>query len=148
GSELLKAVSDVLKFRGKKVYFSRYGYIAWITAYARSGGQPDKVKIGDPSGTKPRPDAKPKPGTDTPKTKPEPAAFGPTLRLPGATAWGTSAPAQIAVQVPESARVYFDDYLTKQGGVSRSYVTPPLPFGWEFRYQFTVEVVRDGKPVT
>jgi uncharacterized protein (TIGR03000 family) len=148
GSELLKAVSDVLKLRGKKVYFTRYGYIAWISAYARSGGQPDKVKIGDPSGTKPKPDAKPKPGTDTPKTKPAAAAFGPTSRLAGPMVWGTSAPAVIAAQVPESARVYVDEYLTKQGGTNRSYVTPPLPFGWEFNYQFTVEVLRDGKPLT
>jgi uncharacterized protein (TIGR03000 family) len=157
GSELLKAVSDVLKLRGKKVYFTRYGYIAWISAYARSGGQPDKVKIGDPSGTKPRPDAKPKPdadsktkpGSDTPpKTKPEAAAFGCDCAFPAPVARGTNAPALIVVQVPEGARLYVDDYLTKQEAAKRWFTTPPLAYGREYKYQFKVEVVRDGKPVT
>src|SRR5262249_10977849 len=115
GAEILKSLSDVLKLRGRKGYFTRYGYIAWVSAYAPSGGQPDKVKIGDPAGTRPRPDAKPKPGNDTaPKTKPEAAAYGCGCGLPVPVAQGTNAPALIVVQVPEGARLWVDDYLTRQ----------------------------------
>jgi uncharacterized protein (TIGR03000 family) len=187
GSEVLKAVSDVMKFGGKKVYFSRYGYIAWISAYARSGGQPDKIKIGESSGARPdlktkpdsktKPDAdtkskpdkdpKAKPGSDTdpktkpgsdsdPKTKPgtdptpkvKPVALGSGWNSPSLPPWVTHAAAVIAVQVPVGARVYVDDYLTRQDGAMRFYVTPPLPVGGEYTYQFKVEVVRNGKPVT
>jgi uncharacterized protein (TIGR03000 family) len=156
GSEILKSVSDVLKLRGKKVYFTRYGYIAWISAYVRTNGQPEKAVPGASSTdtkpdakTKPKPDADSKSKPDTePKTKPEPvAAFGCCCGLPVPVVRRT-APATIVVQVPAGAKLYVDDYLTKQESATRSFTTPPLAYGGEYKYQFKVEVVRDGKPVT
>jgi len=156
GSEILKSLSDVLKFRGKKLYFTRYGNIAWISAYVRTNGQPEKAIPGANTDTKPKPDVKPKPEGDAktkpgtepaPKAKPEPMAFSPSQRLPASVGPGTTAPAIIVAQVPEGSRLYVDNYLTKQEAATRSFITPPLAFGWEYTYQFKIEVVRDGKPV-
>src|SRR5262245_7621937 len=59
-----------------------------------------------------------------------------------------NAPAQIAVTLPEDARLLVDGHLTKQTGASRTFASPPLQPGVDYAYDITVEVVRDGKTLT
>jgi uncharacterized protein (TIGR03000 family) len=53
-------------------------------------------------------------------------------------------PATIVVQVPEGAKVSFDDEPTSQTSATRVYWTPPLPVGWDFHYTLKVEGNRGG----
>jgi uncharacterized protein (TIGR03000 family) len=62
-----------------------------------------------------------------------------------AVAADATAGAMIIVKVPADARLYFDDYLTKQTGSVRTFATPPLTDGKAYTYQLRVEVARQGK---
>src|SRR5262245_60323463 len=48
--------------------------------------------------------------------------------------------ATIVVRVPADAKLYFDGVLTEQTGTERTFVTPPLRAGQEFRYELKVEL--------
>src|SRR5262249_19235463 len=64
---------------------------------------------------------------------------------PRAVAGHDSESATIVVQVPADAKVYIDNHQTQQTGTLRTFVTPAIPSGMEYRYNLKAEVVRDGK---
>jgi uncharacterized protein (TIGR03000 family) len=74
--------------------------------------------------------------------------FGLTLIGPGAAQAQGQASAKIVIEVPAGARLWFDDQPTRQTGPIRSFSTPPLAPGMDYRYQLKVEVMRDGKHAT
>jgi len=59
-----------------------------------------------------------------------------------------SQPATVTVQVPTEARLFVNDYQSKQTSATRTIVTPPLSAGQEYVYTLRAEVVRDGRTVT
>lgn len=59
-------------------------------------------------------------------------------RAPGATA-------RITVQLPKDAKLYVNDEWCPLQSASRSFDTPPLDPGREYRYTLKAEVMRDGR---
>ncbi len=59
-----------------------------------------------------------------------------------------SAPATIVVSLPQDAKLMVDDYVTKSTSATRTFQTPGLPLGQDYRYTLTMEVVREGKTLT
>ena len=70
-------------------------------------------------------------------------AFG----LPPAARAG-EAPATIRVLLPADAALTIDGAPTQSTSAVRSFVTPPLPEGRDFRYDLRAQLIRDGKSVT
>jgi uncharacterized protein (TIGR03000 family) len=58
-----------------------------------------------------------------------------------------AAPANVVVQVPADAEVWFDDHKTKQSGGQRTFTSPPLQPGRTFTYEVKARWTQDGKPV-
>jgi uncharacterized protein (TIGR03000 family) len=54
---------------------------------------------------------------------------------------------QIHLQVPASARVWFDDEKTVQTGSSREFISPPLSTGTEYSYAIRAEWTDNGQKV-
>jgi uncharacterized protein (TIGR03000 family) len=54
---------------------------------------------------------------------------------------------QIHLQVPASARVWFDDEKTNQTGSTRDFISPPIPSGKEFSYAIRAEWTENGQKV-
>jgi uncharacterized protein (TIGR03000 family) len=54
---------------------------------------------------------------------------------------------QIHLEVPASARVWFDDEKTAQTGSSRDFITPPLSTGTEYSYAIRAEWTENGHKV-
>jgi uncharacterized protein (TIGR03000 family) len=52
---------------------------------------------------------------------------------------------RIHLQVPASARVWFDNEKTIQTGSAREFITPPLPAGREYTYAVRAEWTEDGR---
>jgi len=77
-----------------------------------------------------------------------PAYYAPTYAVnPPAAAPAPTGSAQIQVDVPASARVYFDGTPTTQTGPSRDYVTSGLTPGVPYRYTVRVEWQEGGRTV-
>ena len=77
---------------------------------------------------------------DVPYAQPyvEPSA-GPTLAV------NADQPAHITVQLPNAdAHVWFDGNATRQGGVERTFATPPLTSGRTYHYQIQVKWIENG----
>ena len=55
--------------------------------------------------------------------------------------------ATININVPVDARVWFDDYLTRQSGEQRVFETPPLLPNRTFTYTLRVRWMDKGKPM-
>jgi uncharacterized protein (TIGR03000 family) len=55
--------------------------------------------------------------------------------------------ARIHLEVPTSARVWFDNEKTTQTGSSRDFITPPLPTGTKYTYAIRVEWTENGHKV-
>jgi uncharacterized protein (TIGR03000 family) len=53
--------------------------------------------------------------------------------------------ARLIVELPEDARLYIDDHLTKTTSARRVFNTPTLDRGLSYYYMVRAEVVRDGK---
>src|SRR5262249_39123276 len=51
----------------------------------------------------------------------------------------------IHLQVPASARVWFDDEKTGQTGSSREFITPPLPTSKEYTYVVRAQCTENGR---
>jgi uncharacterized protein (TIGR03000 family) len=65
--------------------------------------------------------------------------------IPGAA--GQQEPAAtIVVTLPADAKLYFDTTLTKQGGATRTFVTPGLQPNKDYYYTLKAEAVRQGQP--
>jgi uncharacterized protein (TIGR03000 family) len=71
-------------------------------------------------------------------------AFG----LPATAARAGEAPATLRVLLPTDAVLTIDGAPTQATSAVRSFVTPPLPAGRDFRYDLRAQLVRDGKSVT
>ena len=56
--------------------------------------------------------------------------------------------ATIAVNLPEGARLTFDDEPTVSTGSDRLFITPPLERGKDFHYTLEAKLTRDGKTET
>jgi uncharacterized protein (TIGR03000 family) len=56
--------------------------------------------------------------------------------------------AQVTVNVPPDAKVWFDDTLTKSTGAVRQYTTPPLSLGGQYSYDIRAQWTEDGREVT
>ena len=54
-------------------------------------------------------------------------------------------PATVVIHVPANASVYFDDTPTRQAGVRREFVSPPLHYHLDYHYKLTAKVVRNGQ---
>ena len=59
----------------------------------------------------------------------------------------TPAPATIVVDLPADAKLLIDDKATTSTGANRVFQSPVLNPGKTYHYNFTAEVVREGKPV-
>ena len=59
-----------------------------------------------------------------------------------------SAPASVIVSLPADARLLANGIRTTQTSAERHFTTPALEAGRVYHYNFTVEVVRDGRPIT
>jgi hypothetical protein len=57
------------------------------------------------------------------------------LSFAGHIAAQESLRATVIVLLPEDARLFFDDNLTRQTGITRTYTTPQLAAGSEYYYQ-------------
>ncbi len=55
--------------------------------------------------------------------------------------------AQVEVQVPADAELWFDGHQTRQSGPTRSFHTPPLEKGQGYHYTVKARWMEDGKPV-
>jgi uncharacterized protein (TIGR03000 family) len=61
----------------------------------------------------------------------------------------SAARAKVVVQMPADAKLYVDDYLTKNDGkAERVFNTPALEAGKDYFYVLKAETVKDGQPVT
>jgi uncharacterized protein (TIGR03000 family) len=77
------------------------------------------------------------------------ASFAVAGWLPTSSAQAQApANARVIVEVPEDARVYFDNHLTQHKGKVRTFVTPPLSAGRPFTYNLRAEWMRDRKTIT
>jgi uncharacterized protein (TIGR03000 family) len=88
-------------------------------------------------------------GSAFPPTYPSPAIY-PPVPLPAAgmpAAPSPPAPANVVVQVPADAEVWFDGYKTRQTGARRTFTSPPLERGRTFTYEVKARWTQDGKPV-
>jgi uncharacterized protein (TIGR03000 family) len=56
--------------------------------------------------------------------------------------------ATIAVNLPEGAKLTFDDAATVSTGSDRLFITPPLERGKDFHYTLEAKLTRDGKTET
>ncbi len=54
----------------------------------------------------------------------------------------------LAVDVPEDARVYVNDILTKTPGTNRQFVSRGLADGYQYTYKVRAVVERDGKELS
>jgi uncharacterized protein (TIGR03000 family) len=59
-----------------------------------------------------------------------------------------SAPAQILVNVPINARVYFNGSNAPSAGTARQFTTPALPLGSQYSYDVQASWEENGRPVT
>ncbi len=60
--------------------------------------------------------------------------------------WG-EAPARVTVLLPSEARLYVDDVLCDLTSDTRSFDTPPLPFGRDYYYVLRAVIERGGRTV-
>jgi uncharacterized protein (TIGR03000 family) len=54
----------------------------------------------------------------------------------------------LTVTVPQDAKVYVNDYLTKSTGTERTYVSGGLQAGRTYKYEIRAEMEQNGKTVT
>ncbi len=66
----------------------------------------------------------------------------------GTPGFGENRSVLITMQVPPKAEVWFDGRKTQQGGMIRSYVSPPLTPGANYTYQVQARWTANGEPVT
>ncbi len=85
-------------------------------------------------------------GNTTPSTTvvPTPAGYqssylGPDSAGPAAT---------IHIKVPEAARIWFENFETKQGGAERDFVSPPLTPGVNYTYHVRAQWTENGQTFT
>ena len=77
GSEILRALSAGLGFKGKQLLFPRYGYIAWIQSYVEGQGAPriETPKPPQKEPEKPKPPVQPDKGTQPPAVVTPPVVY-------------------------------------------------------------------------
>jgi uncharacterized protein (TIGR03000 family) len=64
------------------------------------------------------------------------------------TGGGAAARAAVLVRLPADARLYADGRPLRLTGTERKFVSPELPTGQEFAYEFKAEYERDGETVS
>ena len=80
-----------------------------------------------------------------PKATPEkPAPPKPAKETSASTA---TADALLAVSVPEDAKVFVNNQLTKTPGTERTFVSRGLTEGFDYTYQVRAEIMRDGQKI-
>jgi uncharacterized protein (TIGR03000 family) len=62
--------------------------------------------------------------------------------------YATATQAQLTVELPADAKLFFDDQPMKTMASKRSFRTPPLEQGQQYYYILRAEVVRDGQTRT
>jgi uncharacterized protein (TIGR03000 family) len=83
------------------------------------------------------------PAPVAPAPAPAPAAGDATKKA------AVNAAARVLVSLPADAKLYVDGQLTKTADkAQRTFLTPELEDGIEYRYVMKAEVVRDGQPQT
>jgi uncharacterized protein (TIGR03000 family) len=61
---------------------------------------------------------------------------------------GESARGTVIVRLPADAKLFADGSALKLTGAERKFVTPPLPIGRDYSYQFKVEYERNGETLS
>jgi uncharacterized protein (TIGR03000 family) len=89
----------------------------------------------------------PAPEAASPKSKSALAFEVRVLSAPMTPALADSS-AQIELQVPTDAQVWFDGEKTTQTGTLRQFVSPPLTAGWQYTYVVRAEWKENGREVT
>jgi uncharacterized protein (TIGR03000 family) len=110
--------------------------------YGGYGGYMMGVQPMGPTGAVPATGPNPNPGA---------APANPPVPNPGTRPGGTgmiAAPATIVVNLPADAVLKVDGARTRSTTALRTFATPVLPFGQDYHYTLTAEVVRDGKTLT
>ena len=84
---------------------------------------------------------------DAPAAPPATAAAATAPAAVATDPAASEATAQVTVNVPADADVFFDGVPTTQTGTQRVFATPELPVGKEFSYDIEAQWTANGQPV-